>query len=87
MPTSTQACKDDSGGWDGLNNDRARNHDMPKQMIRIALLPLLLLLFSLPARATLTTDLQALVTDLGGINTQLAAISTIPPASARSAPN
>lgn len=44
-------------------------------LIRMGFLPLLLLVFSLPARATLTADLQSMVTDLNGINTELAAIS------------
>jgi hypothetical protein len=48
---------------------------MPKQMLRIGLLPLLLLVFSLPARATLSSDLHNLVTGLDGFNTQLASIS------------
>ena len=52
-----------------------KGNPMTKQTIRTGLLSVTLLLFSLSARATLSTDLQTLVTDLNGINTQLSAIS------------
>lgn len=42
---------------------------------RVTLMTLMLFMFSLPARAALTADLQSLVADLNVLNTQLAAIS------------
>jgi hypothetical protein len=45
---------------------------MRYKLLQVSLLPLLLLLLTLRAQATLTTDLQTLVTDLNGLSSQLA---------------
>lgn len=48
---------------------------MRNQLLRIGLLALMMLAFSQPARADLTSDLQARVSDLNDLNTQISGLS------------